>query len=1143
MSSFIKIIHNVFVGSNLKQILVYLLSLQMVLQPLFANLAQAHDLTERVLPGISSDLTPEEIKLQNDFNHALTYFLGRNFSKAPEASPDLYLVTLQNLRVTKLSDLKPGTPHKARALLGTSFNFLTSTLPRHFKPSLKYVVKYEYSPATKEFTLSYQTSTHLIEHVIPNLDVKAITQDGELVVLLTADGRVLAIDQGLIKRLGFDISIPIVEVANLKQPISDSVKISFLTNGTKPFNVTDQTLVPLDQDQKHVLTNGNLSVVDQRSSNALAIYDRRVMYHMISSSIGALDSLTAILDSDPDVIEKQLEKPIDDKDLKETLHASLDKMDPLTRTMYVRLYKVAGKSLAIEAERNKSLAAKGLSYPVHRYTLESHRDEYDKLVMRARSESRVNPIAREAIRTRSFESYYDSTLRELREAKKEKELTLQQVVKKKVLFYGKATLGIAAVAAPLYAASQGYGPEWGIASYNWLYKSMFPDVIKDSAYRITLLASSAYLLAFIPLYYAVGYAAKLARPSSDLTVAQRLGNMGKYIYAELSLWPWHRVAQITRQPLFLEYIQQRISPIRVVKTDAVYKYKIEFPGFVRYYKKRSDETHAQRIQEKRALLAQELKTQSFKRKVALAVAASIISEKYSLDPATLIGLARLKDSGEGSNVTEAKIRQSQKEWMALAREVQSTIAQTAFFTDLHKMSITEIMQHPDYSTYYESLKQVADQLTSQSVFKKTTQMMRKVWWDSASSLASLGLKEYEFIKDNDITHRAAHQVSSQFDIDYRLGVIQMGLVGDRANFEKPNALAAMRGAPLSTNPAHLYDMLDQVIRAYGVVAPASKMLVFQNEAASVAEDRYEIPSSVAFNPQLETESVLQGLGAQAKFVANPRNLKFGARNMRDITRRLKTLPVLVTFAFVGRVMVAHQTPEMALAAFIFMLSMSPWRYGWPWPIIDTGNIKYGEQMDGLKKEWSDSLAEFEQAVRLKEYEKAYEHFNNLNALYARRSYADRISGVSDKMLELQSKMLDPENKESAEVLQAEMEKAAENYLVRLKETPPGALKINPTVGEITNWIGALSTTYLATSLAVDSFTITWKDAGIGVIESAAFYALFFYGQKPMEQVYDYVTPRLNGAIDFIKSKFSSMQVLGPVPSENSGQVCGNALKK
>jgi len=962
-----------------------------------------------------------------------------------------------------------------------------------------------------QFTLKRGGAT-LATHTITQAKPLAWARDQELLVFLDQSGTYRAIDLGYAKTAMFRSPLPVIELLTSKVDFSrlGFVKLQFLKRDQAPFQLNTEAaegVRPIEAST--VLKAGDL-IVTAPSSTLVEDLSRSVIRTQVYTAESILSFLAMRLN--PEQLDVELAKLKALPDATQTLSQATESIDPFVKAAIQAIPPEAVTALKSRAQTHQDR----VNERVDQFTFQEWQDHYQALAAKIDAEDASAATQVKKLSPRQLVTRF---------------LTPKSL---------KIMAGLTAGGALAYGAVQvlggmndGAGPAWAMHLMNQAYTHMIPSVLKDSAYRMTLLKSSLSLLSFIPLLWGMGFlgAKKMGKAWKP---AKMIASMGMKVYAVIQLPFYHRLAGLVKQRSFLNAMRMGLNPLQKIEADSPLGKQLGLTTDIvpavnnPAWKSRLGNQAEVKTAATKALIQQKERLTTLSWMLASVVASEDAKSSEAMDPATLAVLGDQARSGGlamsadeiGKYLDSPEFR---AKWEQVAIELERELVRAkdpavekSLMKDIEKLSPEEL------GRLYSLAKQTQAKIQSRLVLQKKVATLRAHWKrisiSSLQGIANFGLAENRFLKKVEPSDFVVNQFWKQFLVDYSLAVAQMGLVGARANLADPQALAANEHGVLWTNPGHFSDMFGQV-RVYGISVPSSMALVYQR-AAEITDDSYRPPEDTALEGITKKENFFKGLVSWAKGAGNLTQADYGAIWVKRLVRSLKTIQAGYLMMMIERMLIGGQNFGVASLAFVYMTVWSTWQFGWMWEPITRGNQMYQEHLNQSANELAEIKSALGTAIRLDDPVAMPSQIAKLQDLYEKSSIDlptklqasidemfDRLERMDvNQIVELKTDFAQSTNQVSAlraavisgdttalknarkqlteayraagaeeEAVAALMKLNAVSLLEFSMKTPPFAVKPHGGVEWFTTMMGAVLTTYYATSLSVDTFreNVSW----------------------------------------------------------------------
>lgn len=952
-------------------------------------------------------------------------------------------------------------------------------------------------------------------HTIGGTKAVAWTYDRELLVFLDQNGNYRAIDMGYATTQLGRSPIPVVHL--LKSKINfhsyldasgtspKSIHLSFISRNQKPYK-----LIPADENGVHPLDGpevdgqiihaGNIAVTVKENGEDVLLEElsRNVIRTQVFTAESILGFLAARLDPEQFRTNKTVLGQVNNAPV--ILSDALQNLSSPEAETIASLSANVLKDLGKRAERN--LLA--LSESSDRFQYEEWKSHFERI-----------------------QSTQQRTIQEEKKGiRKVGAVLLQQIRKtltpKAMKTIALITAGTAGSYVIMDSLHEGYGPAWAVHAVNQFYHHYVPEVLKDATYRATLIASSLSLGAFMPLLFGVGSLGAMIMKKS--WGSAKVVAMASFRFsAEIGLLVTHRLAKVTRQESFLKMMRIGLNPLSRVGTESQIGKTLGLtvaisPGINSpFWNAKKFGPQAQLKSEAAKLLAA---AKSRKKQLAWMLAGIVVSEDMNIDLPTLTAIA----SQQGLAMTAAGVAafmespEFEKKWEAMAYELQrglKSLKDPALQKELETLSPEEIGRLSRFA------REIATKVNSRKWVGKKWAGLRNKWKNAFAgvdrSFANFGLEEYEFLKRAEPSKFVYEQFKKQFLLDYSLAIVQMALIGDRAVLSDKQALAADANGPLHTNPGHLADMFGQV-RIYGLGVPARLALVYQ-KAADIIESGHAPAEAKVLLGTEKSESLGKGMWAWFKGAADLSKANYGAIWLKSLVRSVKMIQAGFILNTVERMYFGGQGFSDATYALIYSMIWATWQFGWMWEPVTRGNEMYQAHLEERAKTLTNAKVQLSTAIRMDDPTAILNATIELKGLYAlgKTELPENISLNLDKALDELGRMTpeevmqlqtrfaqdsndiarlryalvsgDPEHIIAARIdLIDNYKRSGENIGTLLKlssfqllehaiKHPPFATVPHKRVEWLTTMMGALLTTYYATTLAVETFreNVPWAE--------------------------------------------------------------------
>jgi hypothetical protein len=976
-----------------------------------------------------------------------------------------------------------------------------------------------------------KNSVLVAEHRIPNLNVKTYAVDREMLQFVDPSGALFVIDMAYARGEAFHGPLPVYRIGSLPPKTAlENLKVAFGSRGFKaPTVIPEDAVLPQDLKERDLWTAGDFIVYrdwQDGTRELVGVYDRGVSLMQMHSG-NAIVSFLATMASPPDDV-KEMQAAVAalaDENITAQAQEALQGMDPATREVFT-----AFSPKSVENLRGRSAAAKARSVgPRDQYTTEELVASFDSIVRRAQAESdsiSTNAALRdpqklgdleEAIAEANLTHYWQPLTQKAVDAARPKRSLFYRAMHSNAMKLLAFAVGLGAAGTGLAYARLGHGPAWAIHLGNYFYANYWPDVLKNAAYRFTLLKSSLALSAFIPALWVIGtvYAAPRA-----WSVVKGICTIGIRAYAETQLPFLARLATLARQPTFIPSLQMGLNPFSKLTREGV---KAKSPSLLSSLKSvlNRNRVKAQEggfrpglttgkdtdVRFKRNLLREAARQKSRLRAYSWLLANLAVAERRGLDPATL-ALVQAGAMDSTSKVVRdlANDPGYLKEWTEVAREIHGSLAELR-----EGMALGEFTSIPpeQLEKDFEMARKAADQIGTRGFGEKAVAKFRSLWRGMGARIAkgigNWGQEEYLFLRDVEPSKFVSTMTWRQFVVDYVLSVGQEGLFGARANLAKPSALAAdpngafwSQNSRFWTNRAHFGDMSEQVA-IYALKSPSQNAQVYQKDTQP-EESSYDPIEFITLQGMPRPESYIRGIGKWIMAALSLSKADYGTYFLKRFVRSMRSIQGGIIMSMACRVLIANQSPSQAFWATIYLTLWGQWAYGWLWQPINRGNGIYQENSAEENAAFLAAKSQIARGLRLGNSEETRAGFETLKKFYGRKGEADRLiqENGSDGTVEDQARFL----------------------LRHSLKHPPIFTQTHPFVEWSSTFVGAILTTYWATSMYVTSYdpsALTLPLLGKIALTSGALYGGLYFGQK---LVIDKLAARIHSAIDGFRARKS-----------------------
>ncbi|MBN8554969.1 MAG: hypothetical protein J0L93_05950 [Deltaproteobacteria bacterium] len=1042
-----------------------------------------------------------------------------------------------------LADLKTGKTYNLSEINFQAPVFKAANFDKDVQPAI--------DPVTGSLCLELSRKGEVIARhsiQIPNFSPISFYRDREVLIALDKTGKRVALDMAYAFYQGFRSPLPMIEMSKVDLQGTQNAEIKLLNRGIKPIE---------GQDNERVFKAGDVVVTDSANrllSEPESLSDLKMMITEIEGAVALV-----AFNLNPGLVPKKVAESISSLMGNPTLGALqtdvLQQMSALERDAFLAIPGTAVQKLVSRSKIN----AVGSARTPDEFSLEEWRESFNKYQAQARHQlgdakrkltDEKRALLFEGLEGEDFSKVYRDLENDRIEDITPKQAIIYRILNSKAM----RTLGyVTAVGATAWATDHfafgGQAAAWSVHMLNEFLHAHF-EVLTDATYRVTLFKSSVALLSLIGLYYGVG-ALTSKYLNQPWSAVKGVCAFSFRVYGALMVPFFHILAKAARQPNLMKTWQQGVPLGTRIDPSSEIGRKAEITETVRLgvnnpfsFGKNREQALTQNLKALEAVA----KESTSLRSVAWTISLIAASQEAGIDPVTLETLLREGVSAKNLPDLQERLKNPEfrKNWYRTANELQFRLKKIQMDRGLD----FEKLKPVDIAGFYSEAFLLAREIRNDSRFDSNVRDLNILWKNfgalSRSGFANFGIEEYNFLRFAEPGDFVVGQGAKQFITDYFLGVLQMGLIGARADLRDPSALAAREGSFLYTNPGHFADMGDQV-RIYALNAPARMGLVYQNELP-IIENRYDPIEQIVLQPQktsdgkIKSESLVKeekeaftpAAMTWGKGVSNFKETNLGNIWIKSLLRTVKTVQVSFVMIIGARMLMAHQDFSDATLAFIYTMIWANWQFGWLWDPITRGNQIYGEKFEEPAAKFAEAKINLGRALRASDREATLEAYRNLRELYrsvdvsAPASIDNLLSDDNFKKLEAALTQIDANSvnqsiKASSELrwailsgdpakIEQAREKLLEVYkqsnaaedLLRLDATtllahslkkPPFATVGNSLIEWMTTMFGAVLTTYWATSLSVLTFSenVPWGEKILEATAVSAFLYGGFYG--------------------------------------------------
>jgi len=947
---------------------------------IFISTAQAQGTS---IPQQISQVDDNTRNLQQKAEAFATELEGSKNGSFPSHPTDSLSLSQQTMRVLRLSNSKYTTIFSSD-FIPTNFDLskMNHSLPRF---GFDYFAT-ETRIDKGNLIIQYRTKDKVYEHIFSGLNATAFAQDKEYIVFTDSTSQIRVIDLNIFYKNGFRSPIPVITVAQLPSNINpNDLDLKFQSRGLEPLDIHEYTqyeksIVPLNKDGQPILTSGSLQVTQNQNgrSKLLAYYGRAqletplILKELLLSMILASLHPESIKTENLEFIQQMQNKT--PQELRSAFE-SLAQETLTNPTLSDVINFTDGKQVDLLIKRIQDMSAK-LKQTRDKYTLQEALTYFEKVRSNAQSVAELTKKPSEisipdhkeilsSVEKNNFSNSwialeeYNQKLKLKMRSAKEKFLTSDGLKYLKAVSIGTAAttasyLGIHALAAQ--------GVAWAMEAANTL-SSAYPDVLNDVTYRVDpLLYSILALSAFVPISFIVS---QITGKSKGWDFKTEMASRGIKATAYLSFPFWHWLAKLVGQPNFFKSMRAGLNPFQKVdKNSSIGKFLdlkrsmllgVGLPGLAQ-----ATGTIEKQNSAIDALAMQKARTQLLATKIAY----DIVSESTGIDLNTLL-LAEKIGSVEKleREITTQQKQKFAEQWMAVSQEVKALIGQSSIGLD---QSLSQIKTE-DFLEILKKAQNYAEKiktLQEKNPFLARLSLAKKgIWQNISKSVAEAGIERFYNLTANFTPSKfVANQTTGQFSIDYLFATLQMALWGARADRQHPEALTAMSGKALWTNPHHMTDMIDQV-RIYSMNVPTVLALTYQR-MLEISEKAYTPIENITLKTSDNVESFFKTMWNFSVGSVNLVQGKYGQFALKKFKNGLSLIQMNFLMVVLFRVFLAHQAPAHAVEAWLLWTMTGYWRYGWPWTPIELGVQKAESRFEERNREFEESKLQLSQSLRL-----------------------------------------------------------------------------------------------------------------------------------------------------------------------------------
>lgn len=1045
----------------------------------------------------------------------------------------------------------------------------------------------------------------IARHSIEGVHAKSFAVDRELLQWVEPSGKIFAVDMNFARTGLFSGPVPVFEVARLPESLRgelNQVSAEFMTRGTRPPDQilpeavlpSDPAVAALSQAEKR-WTAGDFALFSSKSGERIlvSVFDRSVTLSQVQaqSAVLALLAYAINIGSNPADVAQHLKDP---HVLKATVRAEAELTERSKEALYAfDIARLKRLTSAGDWAKERSLSSRD------QFLFNEWQSSFDSILSRATGAQAIEkneaPPSEEDL-SREWQKWSDESGAEIAAQKAGFRKIFNARSLRKVAFLTALT---AAATGGTVALADGAGPVWATHAVNSLMSMCWPDVLKDAAYRTTLIKSLLGLSSIMMVQVTVGV---LLSKAKQWSFQRALATFGIRAYAALQT-PFQVVAaRMFGQPRVISAMQAGISPFKRVIPQSTIGKKFElkksvFPALSSLFRK-NRESEAQL---KESMLDETVLQKKRARSLAWLLANMVASEKFGVDLGVQLELQQGNYSDEEVKALLSN-RYFLRYWNLLSTEIYRAIDHGADGVDFANLSKKEI------ADYYAIAKKTAERISKQTPLQRRIMRIKATWSDvwhekRFKAIGNFGMEGYGFLRSVDPSEFVSKESWNSFWVDY-IGTLTLnGLAGARADFKSPDDLAASPNHFMWTNPAQLSDMIELNLQ-HTMTFPSSIAQKYGDENPFVGDSRYAPIEYFEVRSAAKAEKFMSGFLGTLKSIVNLRDAGYGELFKRGLIRKMKSLQAGFIFYALCRILVANQDLASVVPSFIFGAIWSIWASEWVWEPLNRGNYLHESKIDSLNDRFEKAKVSIAQGLRLNQAGQWQAGYGELAGLYS--EFAGKMPRSMRKAIDTSEEALGfgwdelvrskdfvqrfmgavirlkaaLENSEPEEI-EATQARLRELYLSEGEATPdqadarallawsldhpPVVSRANRAVGVLSLLIGSITSTVLATQMIVDTHhAAAWGEKiASAVFSSAIIYGAIFAGQKVIDNLSktaEYIRLRegvppeafelakgsrpkfesLNEYVDWLKSNPESGAVLQNARTEDVVQVLKDA---
>jgi hypothetical protein len=377
------------------------------------------------------------------------------------------------------------------------------------------------------------------------------------------------------------------------------------------------------------------------------------------------------------------------------------------------------------------------------------------------------------------------------------------------------------------------------------------------------------------------------------------------------------------------------------------------------------EKHDRKIEIQSALVVQKRRVTQ----LAMMLSTAIISEKYQVDPATLVSLMS-GDIDIEHLYTIHKDSKKFQNWKILTEEIIKNIlsenSSLLINQDIPEIDPKELLAFAQLAIEKATALQKMPQLrqTLKFLYIAARDIGEKIV--NNIPFVNLGRERLSHLKSLYVNRFIAEQGRREFWTDFPVSVILYGMVGGRANSSDPKNLSAGTTMYIGdtevalpwyyfmTNPMHMYDMFYTAFA--GLFTSFARMtLVFQEIQKSQSERTYTPKEYIELKSDERKQGIWSAFWDWTRGVADFENSDLGGVFIKSYTARIATMQAGLVMTTVLRLAFVPVAPDisfmqnlyMASAGFFLYMFWAQWQYGYIDDIVRRGNDLFFKRFGNL----------------------------------------------------------------------------------------------------------------------------------------------------------------------------------------------------